>query len=401
MPVDKENVVIRLAGGTIGLSQIKRYSIQSEYMAPYDRFEFEVFDQANHERLFWAVRPWQTVEIYINDHLQLIGRIEKSDIDDSGVIHVSGYDYRYNLVASHIDVEIARFKTGDSIKSAILRALKPLGIFELVETNNTWRNIQTGYPGFKGSLIDNPANAKLRDSKPMQNDGAWECVSRLAALHGYLLLPTNEPSKLAICQPEYRQSPMWTINRDWTGSNVVSANVSRDYENVPTFTAVKGKVGQANDRFVDANKSLSTFGDESYSKLGKNAEIKAIAYATSGTDATIIDFRWNPQNASPNNGGLIYRPMFISARDFKTQAEMDKGIKRLVSDRLKETLIAEYTMPGHTQNNYVFAVDTIAQVNDAVGMVFEPMWVMSRVLEGGPSGQTTILRLIRKESFRV
>ena len=64
-------------------------------------------------------------------------------------------------------------------------------------------------------------------------------------------------------------------------------------------------------------------------------------------------------------------------------------------------MIAEYTMPGHTQNNYVFAVDTIAQVNDAVGMVFEPMWVMSRVLEGGPSGQTTTLRLIRKESFRV
>jgi prophage tail gpP-like protein len=379
---------------------IESYSIDSSWLTPTDAFSFDIFwGEDRGAELRQKFRPLQPIKLYIDDTCQLIGRIDKtSPSGQSGAgLHVEGRDYLAMLVDGSVDPSL-RFKKTQDLGDAILSITRPFGITTIFSGGfNLTRNILTGKRPYGGAPSRDFKAAKLDDFKPDEGDGAYQVAEKLAARHGFMLQPAGSRDAIVLAEPEYRQAPSYEFRRP---GNVLSAGASRDYSDVPTVTIATGRAGEAGGKVGAMQHMRSAFGDDAISAIGKNAEVKAITGF--GTAPAVINFRIPPTSeVVAGLGGLLYRPLYYKDKDSRNQEQLERGLKREISERLRKTLEYTVTMRGHSHpdTGAYYAIDTIADVKDGIDDVNEQLWVYERRMSNSGQGPMTELKMVRPESY--
>lgn len=382
------------------------YSIESDFSLGSDSFEFVLYDE-NRERLRRQTTPWNIVSIYVNGHLQLNGRIDSRTGDGSRVT-IKGRDKLAEMIGSSISPS-DKFTKGQDLAAAILSATLSYGINEVEPLgNNLMRSTQTGIPGFQKAPSKDYRTATVSETTSTPSGDVYSFIQSVVELKGFTIQPSISRFKLAICAPEYNQDPSYGFFR-YSGDNnfqntILSGTVVEDWSKVPTVTSCKKKLGHGKGKhFVNAGSEQSTFGPDAFSPIGKNPRIREVIYGKDFKESIAIEHIWRPKNEGvQDNITKMYRPLIIDSKEAKTQEELDNTLRRAIAERLKDTLVCEYTLPGHTDPNTgaIYAIDTTATVIDEPENVNEVLWIESRKLyksDGGPT--LTTVTLIRPEAF--
>jgi len=99
------------------------------------------------------------------------------------------------------------------------------------------------------------------------------------------------------------------------------------------------------------------------------------------------------------------RVMYLHDDESKTPDELANFVYREMALRIHQSLSAHYTVYGHGQpaldgSFTPWAVNTVVDVQDEVGGIAEPMWVLSRTFnKSRRGGTTTDLELLRLYSL--
>lgn len=382
-------------------SDLLSYSIDSSWLTPTDAFSFEInWGIERAAELRRKFQPMQPVKLYVDDTLQLIGRIDavESAGDGGTGLRVEGRDYLAMLVDGVVDPSL-RFKKEQTLGDAILSVTRPFGVVTIFSDGfNLTRNLLTGKRPYGGPPPRTFQTAKLDEFKPEERDGAWQVAEKLAARHGFMLQPAGSRDAIVLAEPEYRQQPLYQFHRP---GSVLRAVARRDYGDVPTVTIATGRGGSAGGKVSATQHMRSAFGDDAVSEIGKNAEVARFAGLGTGTPV-VINFRIVPTAPdSPGLAGLLYRPLYYKDKDSRNQEQLERGLKREVCERLRKTLEYTVTMRGHShpETGAYYAIDTMADVKDGIEDINEQLWVYARRFWNDGGGPMTELKMLRPESL--
>lgn len=376
------SIVISVEGGPVWDREIKSFSLSSSFTGDPDEWAATIFSPDFASLLNLELRP---ITIEIDGNLQLIGRIERSQIGaDSSAVRFSGRDFRGDLVACHVDPSF-RIKKGDTLKSSILRAAAPAGIVS-VNASGNWAQRDA----LSGSLAGEPGlvgfdDAKVDDFKPKPEESIWVFCRRLAARFGALILTNGGRGNLLLAKPNFDQSPIYKMvrNRAGIGNTVETSEADRNYRDVPTFALIAGK---------------------EWEKKGKESKVVwSGGPVFLGREGTIHE-RIAPDTDRPGETWNVYRLFFRRSNDARNQAEVDLTFNRAVAERFHNLLHYSATLDGFTDpvNGNMWTVDTMVSVADEVAGVNDTLWLSSRELTyDETSGTATHVECWIPETFNL
>jgi prophage tail gpP-like protein len=252
-------------------------------------------------------------------------------------------------------------------------AIKNLTVQQMVE-----KVLSIYYPGNAPTLYSDDAanrkvlgltgayNAKDRSAKAKKliersqahpNEGAFEFISRNLRRHGLWIWATADGG-IVISGPDYDQEPSYRVirKRGERGANWPSASYRWDRTNVPTYLCVRGKSTQ---------------------KEWEKSAIQGVS-----TDP----------NAYPG----IIEPAYIQHDEATTKEQCETFARQEMSRLKQQERVYTVTATGHrdrTTGN-IFAVNTIATIDDEFTGVQEDMFVIGRTFRKDTSGTTTELRCV-------
>ena len=419
--------------------EIQVYDLQSDYLTPTDEWSFTVYSPDDPSALRELYVGLQPVRLSISGQVQVIGRIDDTEGEGEGgtALRVRGRDYLADFVTGSVD-PTTKFKKSQTIGDAILEVAKPFGITSISgDGNNTTRNLLTGAQPYKGAPKDFKT-AKLDEFKAGYNEGAYEVANKMAARHGCTIQPTLDRSKIVLGVPQYDQEPLYRLVRGYDngphpGGNIVHGTARRNYGRVPTLVSATGRsrqttsnpvlpmetiasvldlLGHVEGNFATApgpttstttvGSTKSIFGAGALSLIGKVAEVINTVLSPNTNSPRIISKRFTAgQKAIPGNDNKLYRPLFYQDKDSRNVSQLERGVKRQISNRLKDTLTYTCTLRGHVDpdSGALYAVDTIAKVDDYVENVHENLWIKSRRFYNNGEGPMTELTMLRPGSF--
>lgn len=359
------------------------------------------------------------IELYIDDRLQMVGRIDRTTRGEHGsALRIEGRDYMADLVECSIDPSF-KIEDGEEIEVVILRAASVVGIRAVEKSIDSWRDTRTG-----GNLRKSKApgasirKLKAKDYKPNPGQGLYEYLSRMVARHGGTLQPTSERTRVAIASPNYIQDAMASIVRrrespDGRYNNILSAVAVRDYSHFPTVALGTGKIiGAATSEVKEIHSESNPLGIKIQGGGGQEGEQSAeMGNNIAETVEALVPERANPvlTRLKPGEflprtpeGTAVYRLFYLRDEESKDQGQLDRSLMRAAAERMKDALHYQVTLRGHKDpgTGLVWATDTIIHVQDEICRIDEPLWVEKRVFAyDGSSGPTTKLSMWRPGSF--
>jgi prophage tail gpP-like protein len=397
--------------------KIQSYRLTSNYLTPTDEFEFTAYNHDDPATLRRIFRPLMRVKLYIDGELQVIGRIDKTSGTggSKSALIVRGRDYMAELVDGGADPSVL-FTAGQDLGDALMSLWKVFGIRTLVGDYNLTRNILTGRQPFTGTPTRTFKEAKLEEFKVRAGDGAWQAGDRLVARHGFMIRPGGARGTVCIVEPLFGQEPLYDLVR---GGNVMDATADRDYADAPTVTIATGRVkakkksnidaslfgrtaGVGNDAQPNDNQLLPalvqfpSLGDLAPNEIGKFDEVKRIALEpVSLLRSARVDWKASKMPFEPDDD-VLYRPMYYEDPHSRTDEQLERGVRRELSRRLKSCLTYNCTVRGHREltSGAVYSIDTMANVKDEIEDVNQRMWVMERTLFNDGQGPKTSMALI-------
>ncbi len=384
---------------------IESYGLTSDYTIASDGWRFTVYSDESPAALRREFKPWQPIRLSIGGNTQVIGRIDgiRSAGANGTGLEVWGRDYLADIVDATVDPQF-QVKQGMDIGAFLEELLKPFGITTIFGSFNLTRNILTGkQPAFLANSADPNAGikaAKLSDFKASDEQGVAEYAMEVLARQGYMLLPAGTRDAVVVDRPLYGQDPKYRLTRP---GNIVSASCARDFASVPTVTIARGRGGEPKDKSHDMRREYATFGDTGVSHIGRIPAVRRVIY-NDYNEVTIRDKRFNPKGTDQEIFGYsppVYKPLFYRDKEARNRQELERGLKKVVSERLRKTLEYEVTVRGHIDpvSGACWAVDTIAQVDDEIEDIHERLWIQERTFVNDGSGPMTQLKLIRPESY--
>jgi len=398
---DTFEVDLGVAGNSTIHADFTSYSLTSDFTTPTDAWHVTVVDTESPADLRRLWRPLVPVRVYVGGFQQLIGRVDITRGNGANsALTVRGRDYLADLIAAGSLDPTVTFKKGEKLADAIVKVTKPWGITRIVERgfNDQRFHLTGGTSTFADAPEHTHEGETVENYRADYNEAAWNVIDRITARAGLMAQPASQREELALVAPEYRQSPMYELRRP---GNVKIGAAERDWSSVPTFTLSQGRGATDSGHTPGMYAGVSTFGDDSVSDIGRNTEVRRIAYG-SGADFLVVDSRFDPKVSKAGQGELLYRPLFYRDRDALNQKQLDRGLRRMVSERMRDTLVYTCSVQGHRdpESGALWAVDTIASVRDEIEDVDEVLWIKERTFNyerrGGP---TTDLTLIRPSSF--
>ncbi len=383
-------------------TNIKSYNIDSSYFVATDGWSFTVHDEDEPALLRRVFKPLQPVKIYIDDALQVVGRIDKTEgTGDGSALMVSGRDYIADLVDGSADPAV-RFKKGVDIGDAILQVTRVFGVVSIFAGFSLTRDLLTGKQPFVGEARDFK-EAKHDEFKVSYNQGAWQVIEKIAARHGFTIQPTQDRSSIALAEPQYGQPALYTLHRtiDGLNTNVLTGKATRDYSKVPSFTIAQGRGGRGGGKISGLNVFLPSFGEDAPTVLGRIDEVQRIVFSEDFRRPLMVLDRLKPGFELPPNAGLLYRPMYYQDTDSRNRDQLERGARRMIAERMRDTLTYRCTVRGHSdpQSGAIYAQDTIANIKDEIEDVDEVLWLQERTLRNDGSGPETDLVFIRPDSY--
>lgn len=418
---------IVLADG-LELKNWTSYSINSDFLTPTDGWSFTFGGRSVPNEVLERIQPDMRVQVYVGDSLQLTGWIDSvriaGDSSSGTVFNVQGRDILRPLCKSHIHPDTPfKGRTVAQLVEAVLRMhyFPPPTLFY---DNDSNVKLVTGGAGTVSQKQIDDAKAKAeslaaqakRDAdkdkqsttttapksvaaksftifadaaaraekeakqlaaagasasslaqktidyvQPHPNEGAFEFVARNLRRFGLWMWATADGS-ICISKPSYDQEPRYILQRK-RGDKLVTvthAEYTYDRTNIPSQITVRGK------------------------SQGKEFEKSTVKGYIADVNARDVEF---------------FEPFYLQ-HDQATTPEGAAAFAAQEMSHLKQNeRVYECTCPGHrdprTQN--IYAVDTIAAVEDDVCGVSELMWIVSRTFNRSVSGgTTTTLKLLPK-----
>lgn len=409
---DKQIVRLRVMDEHVDLTRWTSYSFSSNFLTPSDGWSMTVGDGDLEERQRNALRVGATVRLYVENFPLAEGYIDRIEIGasrGSGVVYsIHGRDRLAPVVDSVADPRV-QFKTGTTLAEFLKKLLEPYGWvndehFTMDPAAN--RDAKTG--GLRGIPLPKKKSRKGKLSqfqvyqlKPHNHEGLFRFIQRTVERHGFFVRVTAEGDKIIVAAPEFEQPPRYQIIRDFNGNtNVLDGSVVFDATDQPSVIVADGfsgggEFGRGKIKAYCVNPYFGMdeqgfISDEVTAVLREYPEAEPVLFVTQ-------PYKQKAPRIPP-------RPMFLHDEESKTQEQLNFFIKRTMSELLRKSLVAHYTVEGHGQTiDGVFTpwdVDTVVDVRDEVAGVTEYMYVLGRTFEKSRAqGTTTKLELIRLHSI--
>lgn len=375
------------------------YRINSNYTTPTDEWEFVVYSEDDPGALRDRWRPWQPVRLYINGCCQVIGRIDRiSGVKGTSALKVSGRDYLADLVDATMDPTY-QVGAGVTIGEMILEVFKPWGITSVLSDGGLTRDIRTGKQPYQPDPQD-LEQVRLEDLRAEENQGVFEFANKIVARHAFTIQPGGTRDSVLIVRPQYAQAPLYPLDRP---GNIHEAVADRNYTNVPTVTLGRGRAGGNKHQVGGSRSVFPTFSEGAPSRIGTTTEVLAITTADNNLAVT-RELRYDHKTGDNTIYGYappVYKPLFFRDKDSRNDAQVERAVRRMVAEKLRETLSYSVEMQGHAEraSGAVWSIDTIASVNDNLERVHESLWIWDRTLYNDGSGPMTDMILVRPESY--
>lgn len=372
---------------------IVEYSLDSSYMTSTDGWSVTVYDD-DPERMRWLAL--ETLTLSIHGQPQVTGRVERiSRGQDGSAITIAGRDHVATIVEGNIDPTV-RITEDSTLADAILLAGGPYGISTVFgESDFQVRNLRSGAP-LRAGQDQGFGDLQPGNLKPEAGIGVYEWLERLCARMGCTMQPGPDRTSLVLASPNYDQDPVATFRRlrnpvPSKRNNIKSAISEEDYSSFPTVGLAVGKVTAPGKSAQNASTEYNV-GDvieglapELFARIGSKLIGKRVL-PTAATDP----------------GPKLYRLLYVKDEQARKAEQVERSIARAVSERLRATLDYQVTVKGHRDpiTGYVYAVDTIAEVEDEVCDIVERLWACSRRFTYRRSdGAETTLTYWRPGSF--
>lgn len=371
MPNIDEAKIVLEDGKT--LKQWLSYSVDSDFLTPTDGWSLSVGDARLHtDETYKSLVPDSKVQIYMGESLVLTGIVDvvefTSDTSGGTICNVRGRDIMRTLCKSNVwpGLKIKDLTLADMV-SKVLETYYPESRPELYLDDKANRSVL----GLKGAFTPAERSAKQKQlidrAQAHPNEGAFEFIARQLRRHGLWIWATADGG-IVISGPEYNQEPSYKIIRkrgDGTSSQWLSARYTYDRTNVPSFLQVRGK---------------------STSKEWEKTEVFGVAADPNAHHGT-LGLKWY-------NG--VIEPAYVQHDEAKDPDQCKafalQELTRLKADERVYTVTAIGHRDKATGN--VFAVNTVAAIDDEFTGVSEKMFVKGRTFRKDSGGTTTELRCV-------
>ncbi len=401
------------------------YSIDSDMLTPADGFRMEVAakgTKAQRDELRRFLRPGRRVKLYIGRDvtganpqraLQMTGIIDERLTDAErgrgSTIEIEGRDLAALLVKDCVPIDI--LKTGTTFIELARTVCEPFSI-PVVADASASRDILTGARiatreerlaqrearahGISASVWSRmlrrqaeregrPADEivgvtpspragrgtanrmapgdierqRIKEAKPRAGETRWEFLARHAE-HLSLMMWFSPDGKLIIGSPRYDTPPLYRFVRR-----------IRNRPDDPN-TILEGSE-RAND------------GDR-YSAVKVYGKTRETDGARAKVVATAIDPDWDSE---------FEQTLVIHDNEIRTGEEALKRAERELAMHKANAQVLNYVVNDHGQGEYLYAPDTMADVDDEVAGVYGRFWVCKRTFtKDRKSGTRTALRLM-------
>ena len=380
----KFEVELEYSGRTL---EVEDYELTQTFTGSVDTFEFTYYSQNPEDLAFLELQP---VTIRINGRTQFIGRIDATEQGDSSAITCQGRNYIADLVECNVDPKVI-LKEGMTLQDAILLLCAPCGI-TAIESPGERISSRTGKVV---NMALHPLTSKeVKDYKPKAGRGIYEVCSELLARFGLTMQPTIRRSAVSIQPPTYDQDSLGRLSSTKGGASgnlIISAKARRDYSSFPTSVIFTGKQGGAAE--VGGAKGSITKWNMSDVLDVYPEELRNVV------TSVIVQGYNDPINPKTVSDGGLYRLLYFQDDTGKTPTQNANAMMREISERLVETLVYTCTVRGHDNpvTGYTWSNDIIADIDDDMRNVHEPLWCRSVTMRnrkkgGGPTAQMTFVR---------
>ncbi|UOF77282.1 mu-like prophage tail protein gpP [Caudoviricetes sp.] len=376
--------------------KFKAWTIDSAYLVSTDGFSFDLLsDNPQRDCVELLLQP---VELLVGGASQLLGRVDKTRVGHDGrTITCEGRDYLSDLVECNADPNL-NFGPDTDLADLILQAASPCGIFEITDFENIlMAEVRSGKSIARKTR--KRRKRKLQSYKPKPGEGIYEFINRPVARQGATIQPGPDRNSLVIDSPEYGQEPLFNFRRtdDITNSganNIVEGTAERDYSRFPTYTLFTGTASSLEPgKQTTGIKALYPMLE--LAKAFNSEMAQVIKQATKPDRATSVD---------PGFPALLYRLLYHRDQEARSQEDLEVGARRAIAERVKDTLAYACSVMGHAHpvTGAVISVNTMANVDDAICAVHEPLWIARRTLRyQDGAGAMTDVELWRPESFQI
>lgn len=340
------------------------FSLDSDFLTPADAWSFSFGSDAEWDRVKDVVLPDARVTVTLDGATQCTGWIDSvtASGESSTQITVNGRDILKPLVDSNVHPDTAiKSVTVTQLVEAVVDQIYNDNTPVIFSDNEANRKLLTGKS--VSGKSKNASHQKLVEyCRPQANEGAFDFLSRNLRRFGLWLWGTAD-GNIVVSSPCYSQPASYVISRlrgDKT-VQVKSASYTRDKTSVPSRVFVRGKAG----------------GKEFAKGQCKGAYVET--------------------------GLRLYKPMYVVHDNAQSDAECEAFARQEMSEKLRNSEVYECTLAGVSDpiTGAVYAVDTIAKVQDEVLGVFQDMWVASRTFKRSSAGATTTtLKLLPKGAIQ-
>lgn len=402
--------------------KVTEYSISESFFTPADGWEATVYSE-DPIALRRKFQPRTNVKLYLGDRLQLIGQIDTTEGAGGGsaALKLTGRDYMARLIDPNIDKAV-RITNAMNLETALLEGLRVFGITTIEGDLNAVRAAKMGTPTYTSETIPTasrelfglspqastlsapafvlaltglelevrtPTTETVADAKPNENEGAYEWANRLSARCGFTVQPGSKRSAIAVVAPDYSKGPQFDLQRP---GNIEDGKAKRDYSGIPTLATLSARQVTAGTEAKGKFKTLSIVGDDSELALWRVPEARRILEAARAVGTR----KKKTETGDPLDW---YCPVYYKDDESKTEKQLNRSARRMMADRIRETLTYTATLEGHEDKAGVtYAINVLAKVKDDIEDVDEILWIAERTLKGG-TGETTDLSLIRPASY--
>lgn len=383
------------------------YSFDSNYLTPSDAWHFTIGGEVSDAELA-PFTVGAEVALKINDGIQATGYLDSIDIQNdrrSGTkFHFTGRDTLGYIVDSCVDPRTV-LKDSQTLEELLIKLFEPFGIIVLTPTNEDNRAALTGAAkggqGVKTSKKGKPLKSYvLHQTKPYPHEGVFQFAARVCQRHGLYIQPSFDGSGVVVGKPNFAQDAIYRLRRkrgaDGTQNNIIAGGVTRDGTNQPSVILASGFGGGG--EFAKA--TIRAAAVNPFVEADVSAVINAwpkLQMLPLGDEAAQIG---GPNFVPVSFVSKRARPLYLYDDCAQTQEQIENYVRREMSLRMRQALTARYTVAGHLCNGAVWSVDTIVLVDDDIGRLREPMWILGRTFEKSRKGGTvTHLELIRPGSL--
>lgn len=364
------------------LTNVTSWEIDAHFIVATDAFRFTLYDSDTSKVDDLECQP---VELFVHGASQLTGRIDASELgNDGSAVQYEGRDYIADFTENSIDPRLI-FKEGMTLGDVAKLVLEPHGVTEVVGSDAVMRNVRTGRLN-KNEPNPDYTNVTIEDMKPDNGIGCYDFLNRLAARFHATIQPTTSRQKIQITGPNYKQSPLYRLERRKSGgrNNIVSAVRRRDFSSVPSFVAFSGTRAPS-----------GTSGEPAYRAIQVPSTARALGLAVAPIlAATMRESGF--KRGDEYQYGKLYRSLVHKDDESRNTSQLEAAAFRALYDRLKSCFVYQVTVQGHKdpESGAIWTIDTTVEVHDEVCRVFGTFWIVSRTLKfDAQSGATTELML--------